>query len=123
MHVSKNNFGDKFRKWISILTFNAKTSINTNEYLSKFFPISRFAKQGCQISRLIYIIQAEPFAFEIRANTKIKGLSLPGNLITETKINMFVEDTQLFNRTENSIKEAFESLAKYEKASGSKAKS
>ena len=33
---------------------------------------------------------------------------------------MFVEDTQLFNRTENSIKEAFESLAKYEKASGSK---
>ena len=33
---------------------------------------------------------------------------------------MFADDTQLFNRPENSIKEVFESLAKYEKASGSK---
>ena len=106
--LKKFNFGDKFRKWISMLTFHAKTSINTNGYLSKFFPISRSARQGCPISPLIYIIQAEPFACKIRANTKIKGLSLPGNLITETKINMFADDTQLFNRTENSIKEVFE---------------
>ena len=114
------NFGENFRKWIKMLTLNAKTSIITNGYLSKFFPISRSARQGCPISPLLYIIQAEPMACHLRANNKIKGLTIPGNTVKEAKINMFADDTQLFHRTENSIKEGFKSIAKYEKASGSR---
>ena len=59
-------------------------------------------------------------ACHLRANNKIKGLTIPGNTVKEAKINMFADDTQLFHRTENSIKEDFKSIAKYEKASGSR---
>ena len=65
-----STFEKNFRKWIKMLTLNAKTSILTNGYLSKFFPISRSARQGCQISPLLYIIQAEPMVYHLRANNK-----------------------------------------------------
>ena len=117
------NFGEDFRKWIKMLTLNAKTSILKNGYLSNFFPISRSARQECPISPLLYIIQAEPMACHLRANNKIKGLTIPGNTVKEAKIKMFVaDDTQLFHRTENSIKEGFKSIAKNEKSSGIKNK-
>ena len=114
----KFNFGEKFRLWMKMLTNKAKTCILTNGFMSKYFPISRSTRQGCPISPLIYIIQAEPLACAIRGNLCIKGLTLPEN--KEAKINMFADDTQLFNRTENSIKESVLILKKYEKASGAK---
>jgi hypothetical protein len=38
----------------------------------------------------------------------------------ETKVNMFADDTQLINKTEESIEETFKTLEIYEKASGAK---
>ena len=80
-----------------------KTSILTNGYMSKFFNISRSARQGCPASPLIYIIQVEPLACTIRANKDIKGISLPDPEIKETKLNIFADDTQLLLRTEKLI--------------------
>ena len=92
-------------------------------FQSKYFKISRSMRQGCPISPLIYILQAEPLACAIRCNNKIKGYPLPfiytdNTEIAEVKINGFADDTQLFNITEDSITECFKTLEKYEKASG-----
>ena len=38
----------------------------------------------------------------------------------EVKIGMFADDTQSYHRSEQSIKEVFKILQKYEKASGAK---
>ena len=38
----------------------------------------------------------------------------------ESKICMFADDTQLFNKNEESVEPAFKVLVKYEKAPGSK---
>jgi hypothetical protein len=38
----------------------------------------------------------------------------------ETKVNMFADDTQLINKTEEYIEETFKTLEIYEKASGAK---
>ena len=71
---------------------------------------------------MLYILQAEPLAASIRNNPNIKGIKLPtrtGDFI-ETKLNMFADDTQLFNKSEESIEETFKTLKLYENASGAK---
>ena len=40
------NFGKKFRGWIQMLVKNAKTSIKTNGFVSKFFSTSRSCSWG-----------------------------------------------------------------------------
>ena len=64
----------------------------------------------------------EPLAASIRRNPKIVGISLPNRNgpDIETKVNMFADDTQLINKTEESIEETFKTLEIYEKASGAK---
>ena len=121
--LEKFNFGNNFRKWLNIIFKNAKTCILINGFQSKYFNISRSMRQGCPISPLIYILQAEPLACAIRCNNKRKGFPLPftytdNTEIAEVKINGFADDTQMFNITEESITECFKTLEKYEKASG-----
>ena len=117
------NFGDKFRLWIKMLLNNSVTCIKTNGFVSKYFPISRSARQGCPIAPLLYIIQAEPLACAIRASKDIKGFQLPGERegeFIESKLSMFADDSQFFNKNEESVVNCFDILTKYEKASGSK---
>ena len=58
----------------------------------------------------------------IRANPNIKGIKLPhpSDQENEVKLNMFTDDTQLFNRDEESTEETFKVLNMYEKSSGAK---
>ena len=61
----------------------------------------------------------------IRKKKNIIGFPLPNtehnnNEETEVKINAYVDDSQLFNSTENSIKESFKMFDMYENASGAK---
>ena len=65
------NFGVKFRSWIEIIFKNAKTSILTNRFRTSYFKISRAMRQGCPISPLLYILQAEPLACAICKNGSI----------------------------------------------------
>ena len=104
---------------------NAKTCLLTNGYRSCYFPISRSMRQGCPVSPLIFILQAEPLACAIRKNRNIIGFPLPRSKDdnrdpVQVKINAYVDDAQLFNSTENSIKESFELFERYERASGAK---
>jgi hypothetical protein len=64
-------------------------------------------------------LQAKPLAASIRRNPKIVGISLPNRNgpDIETKVHMFADDTQLINKTEESIEETLEI---YGKASGAK---
>ena len=119
--LEKFNFGPKFTSWIMMLLKSAKTSISTNGFLSKYFPISRSIKQGCPVAPLLYILQAEPMACGIRQNDNIVGIQLPAiERPLTAKINQFVDDTQLFVQNETSLPHIFNELSNYEKASGAK---
>ena len=75
------------------------------------------------MSPLIYILQAEPLACAIRNNNNIIGFPLPNPDNGENsvvKLSAYVDDSQFFNSTENSIKESFKIFDKFEKASGAK---
>ena len=120
--LEKFGFGKKFRGWVKMLCKFAKTCVQTNGFTSRFVTITRSIRQGCPIAPMLYILQAEPFAASVRSNPNIIGISLPnrqGENI-ESKLNMFADDTQLINKTEESILETFKILGVYEKASGAK---
>ena len=121
--LNRFNFGPKFIGWIQMIYKNAKTCLLTNGYRSSYFRISRSMRQGCPVSPLIYILQAEPLACTIRNNHNIVGFPLPNPDTDETavvKLSAYVDDSQFFNSTENSIKESFKIFYKFEKASGAK---
>ena len=91
---------------------NAKTCILTNGFQSKYVKISRSMRQGCPVSPLLYIIKSEPLACAIRSNNRIIGFPLPykhpGNDQTaEARSVAYVDDTQVFNYTEESVVECF----------------
>jgi hypothetical protein len=71
---------------------------------------------------MLCILQAEPLASTIRTNPNIKGIKLPypSDQENEAKLKIFADDTQLFNRDEESIEETIKALNIYEKASRAK---
>ena len=78
---------------------NAKTSILKNGFRTSYFKISRSMRQGCPISPLLYILQAEPLACAIRKNEKIIGISLPyinpdTGKQAEAKVVPYIDDAQ-----------------------------
>ena len=118
--LGKFGFGTTFRKWMQMLYKKGESCINTNGFLSRFFPISRSMRQGCPIAAYLYILQAEPMAQSIRTCKEIKGIpiQMPNSEETQVKIAMFADDTQLFHATIKSVKKGFDILDTYCKASG-----
>ena len=94
---------------------NTKTCLLTNGYRSSYFQISRSIRQGCPVSPLIFILQAEPLACAIRKNKNIIGFPLPNvdrenDVKVEVKLNANVDDSQFFNPQKISIKESLKCL-------------
>ena len=60
--------------------------------------------QGCSVALILYILQDEPMACAIRGTDGIKRIQMPGSEnVLESKISMLAEDTQLFNKNEESV--------------------
>ena len=81
--------------------------------VSKYFNSSRSCRQSCPIAPLAYILQSEPVAYTIRGDSEIQGVKLPGEEdgeYIETKLCLFADDTQLFNKNDESDKKSFDIL-------------
>ena len=116
-------FGPKFITNVMMLYRYGQSCINTNGFLSKYFPISRSMRQGCPIAAYLYIVQAEPMAETIRKEKRIKGIDVPTPapyITNHVKISSFADDTQLFLNDIESMKICFSILEIYSKASGAK---
>ena len=111
------NFGDRFISWIFMLYAQAKSTVMTNGFMSETIPVKRGLRQGSPLSSLLYILQAEPFAQSVRSSDKIMGIKLAEK---EVKISSYADDTQIFVKNEQSIKEVHHLLDLYSKSSGAK---
>jgi len=67
----------------------------------------------------LYILNAEILALHIRANKLIRGLRRPDSQ-HEVNLSQYADDTSLLLRDEESIHTTFQTLDKYEQASGAK---
>ena len=85
------NFGDNFRKWVSVLYNNAQSSIMNGGFMTNYFEISRGVRQGCPLSPSLFILAVELLALKIRQNPNCRGIQLPND--REVKISQFADDT------------------------------
>ena len=88
---------------------NDKTSIEAIGYISKCFSLSWSTRQGCMLHR--YFTFCKPTVCAIRGTDEIKGIQMSGSEnVLESKICMFADDAQLFNKNEESVEQAFKVL-------------
>ena len=69
-------FGPSFVAWVDL--FYRRVQSNVNGYVSAFFNLSRGVRQGCPLSPLLYVLVSEVLVANIRCNTRISGLHIPG---------------------------------------------
>ena len=113
-------FSDSFVNWVNLFYCNVCSSVNVNRYLSQPFSLSRAVRQGCPLSPSLYVLVSKVMAVNIRANPRIRGLSLPGIQDPLPPISQYADDTSLIVTSDDAIKASFETYSIHEKGSGSK---
>ena len=112
-------FGPSFVAWVDLFYTHVQSAVNVNGFLTPFFSLSRGVRQGCPLSPLLYVLVSEVLACSIRADPRIKGLSLPGCPVL-SPISQYADDTSLILTTDSGILAALETYKLFELASGSK---
>ena len=99
-----------------------KSAIQTNDYISEYFPVTRGIRQGDSLSALLYIIQSEPLAQYIRKSDSIKGIAIKDQQTMTNhvlKTCQYVDDGNLTLNNTNEIDTCLEIIDDFGKASGS----
>ena len=96
------NFGDNFKKWVSVLYNNVQSSVMNGGFMTNYFEISRGVRQGCPLSPSLFVLSVELLVFEIRQNPNCGGIQLPND--QEVKISQFADDTTIITSKVDSLK-------------------
>ena len=118
--LSKMGFGPSFLHWVRLFYTDVQSCVNVNGYLSPFLVLSRGVRQGCPLSPLLYVLVLEVLAVNIRANSRITGLSNPGSLAPLAPISQYADDTSLIVNSDDAILAVFDTYSWFEAASGAK---
>ena len=90
--LKRLNFGDNFRRWISILYHNIYSRIIINGNISDSIPLSRGVRQGCPLSPSLYVLFIEPIAKFIHNCNRIRGFTVPGTNGKSIKFLQYADD-------------------------------
>lgn len=118
--LSRMGFGPSFISWVKLLYTDVSSSIFINGYTSRSFKPSRGVRQGCPLSPLLYVLTMEVLAVNIRANSLIKGLCLPGSALPLPVLSLYADDTSIVSISDASTIAVFETYNRFERGTGSK---
>ena len=74
--LKRFNFGPDIQNWVKILSNNVSSCVLNNGFASEFFPVERGVRQGCPLSRLLFVIGIEILARAIKNDPAIKGINV-----------------------------------------------
>lgn len=112
------NFGHKFRKMVQVLLLDSSSCVLNNGHFSEQFTCFSGAKQGANVSPLLYNLLSEVLSIQIRANKDIRGICLGD---TERKLIQFADDLTLFLQFEvTTLMQLEDTLSLFEGATGLK---
>ena len=118
--MSKMGFGDSFIKWIRLPYTNPRCSVIVNGHLSPFSFPSRGVRQGCPLPPLLYVLNMEVLASNIRASPSVQGITLPGMSTPLPVLSLYADDLSVITSSERAVEEVFHIYARFESGSGSK---
>ena len=96
-----------------------KSFVKVNGFETSEFDVQRGVRQGCALSALLYVLVSEVLALVIRNNIRIKGYRYNGN---HFKLTQYADDLMTVVTDENSIKEIFDVLQRFELATNATSK-
>ena len=112
------NFGNKFKKWFTVLYNGVQSSVVNGGFMTNYFEITRGVRQGCPLSPSLFILAVELLALKIRQNKNCEGIYLPNN--QEVKISQFADDTTIITNNTDSLKSHLQTIEWFGTVSGLK---
>ena len=112
------NFGNKFKKWFTVLYNGVQSSVVNGGFMTNYFEITRGVRQGCPLSPSLFILAVELLALKIRQNKNCEGIYLPNN--HEVKISQFADDTTIITNNTDSLKSHLQTIEWFGTVSGLK---
>ena len=123
LHIFETfGFGNEFQKWVKVLTNKSQSRINHGGWVSESFNIDCGIRQGCPFSPLAFVLAVELLAIKIR-NSNITGIKVPSceeERDTFVKIKQYADDTTLFLKHREDMKQALNIIKSFEAFSGLK---
>ena len=110
--MSKMGFGDSFIKWIRLLYTNPRCSVMINGHLSPFFFPSSGVRQGCPLAPLLYVLNMEVLACNIRASSSVQCITLPGMSTPLPVLSLYADDVSVITSSERAMEEVFHTYAR-----------
>ena len=118
--MSEIGFGDSFIKWICLLYTNPRCSVMVNGHLSPFFFPSRGVRQGCPLSPLLYVLNMDVLACNIRASPGVQGITLPELCTPLPVLSLYAGDVSVITSSERAMEEVLHTYARFERGTGSR---
>jgi len=109
------NFGPDLIKWVKLFYTDIYSCVMNNGHASDFFKLGCGVRQGCPLSPLLYIVCGEILSLLIKNNHDIEGIIIND---TEILVSAFADDTTLYLRNVNSLKNAILILNNFQQYSG-----
>ena len=82
-------FGPSLLNWVELFYCNTESCILNNGWASNFFELNRGVRQGCPLSRYLFILSVEILAEAIRNKKEIKDIKIHN---TEVKVSQYADD-------------------------------
>ena len=118
--LEKFNFGKSFIKWVKTIYNKAESCLSNNGWTSKPFEIQRGIRQGCPLSALLFLLVVEILGDRIRKNTQ-NGLEVNiQNCNKYIQVTQLADDTTVFLRNEQAIKNCLNIITEFGNVSGLK---
>ena len=112
--MSRMGFNEAFIRKVKMLYNGSLSAICINGMISNFFPVERSIRQGCPMSMIAYVLFQEPLYRTLKQN--IEPMDFPNGF--KCSVLGFADDSSVFVSKDNSIKEVFKIIEKFEQATG-----
>ena len=109
------NFGPDIQRWIEVIYHNAPNCVLNNGHASPFFQLHRGVRQGCPLSRLLFVIGIELIPRALQNDNSIKGVNIGKK---EVKLSQSADDTTVFISDQDSVSNLLKLLSKFKHGSG-----